>query len=150
MRFAICLLLAGCTSPNEPPGGEFLGTWSFASGTNSVACPTGTTEQPVTGKITIKRALDADLVVLDDEGCNFTYMLRGLTATTHDKSCDRPAPELGAGVTAATTFSFITLDVSDGRNMNDTFGGQVAFKSSAGKLDCTFSGTAKLTKVSGE
>jgi hypothetical protein len=89
-------------------------------------------------------------VVLDDEGCNFTYTLSGSAATAQNKSCDRPAPELGASVTAATTFNFITLITTTGKSMTDTFGGTVAFKSSAGRLDCTFSGSAKLAKVSND
>ena len=57
-------------------------------------------------------------------------------------------PELGQGVTAAVTYDAITLSTRDGKSMDDTFSGTVAYSSSSGTLDCVFSGTATLTKLS--
>jgi hypothetical protein len=145
-----CLLLGaialvGCSGPD--PATDYLGTWTFASGTDNVTCPTGTTAQALTGNITIKKGTASDLVVLDAEACNFAYTLTGTAATTANAMCTRPAPEVGTGVTAATTFSNITLNTADAKTMTDTFAGTVAFTSSAGTLNCTFSGSAMLNKI---
>src|SRR6202011_1729022 len=126
---------------------DYVGTWSFLSGTDNVSCPTGNTAQPLNGNITIKKGVDGKLVVLDADGCNFSYTLAGTAATTSNAMCTRPAPEVGAGVTAATTFSQITLNTADAKSMTDTFAGTVAFTSAAGTLNCTFSGSATLNKV---
>jgi hypothetical protein len=57
-------------------------------------------------------------------------------------------PQLGQGVTAAVSYDAITLATSDGKMMTDTFTGKVAYTSSQGTLDCVFSGSAMLKKVS--
>ncbi len=129
------------------PAADYVGTWSFASGTDNVSCPTGNTAVALTGNVTIKKGVDGKLVVLDADGCNFTYTLMGTAATTSNAMCTRPAPEVGAGVTAATDFSQITLNTADGKSMSDTFAGTVAFTSAAGTLDCTFSGSGALNKI---
>jgi hypothetical protein len=138
--------LAGCGAAD--PAQRYMGTWSFASGTDNVSCPNGTTAAKLSGNVSIKRATDGSLLVLDPEGCNFTYTLEGDRAKTSGKSCSFPAPELGQGVTAAVTYDTITLATSDGKSMDDDFSGTVAYTSSAGTLDCVFSGTATLTKLS--
>lgn len=141
------LLLAGC---GADPAQRYTGTWSFASGTDNVSCPNGTTAAKLTGNVTIKRATDGGLVVLDPEGCNFAYALDGDRAKAAGKSCSFPVPELGQGVTAAVVYDSITLTTSDGKSMDDAFSGTVAYQSSSGTLDCVFSGTATLTKLSDE
>ena len=137
------LALAACGSGQSP----FVGTWSFTEGTDNVTCPTGNTSQSLTGNVTIKDAVDGGLVVLDAEGCNFNYSASGNVAGAPNAMCSRPAPEVGMGVTADVTYSNITLSLTDNQTMNDVFAGSVSFTSSAGKLDCTFSGSAKLQKV---
>jgi len=139
------LVAAGC---GADPAAPYTGTWSFASGTDNVSCPNGTTSTQLTGNVTIKRATGGGLVVLDPEGCNFTYDLDGAHASTRAQSCSFPVPELGQGVTAAVTYDTITLDTDDGKTMTDTFSGTAVYTSSAGSLDCIFSGTATLDKVS--
>jgi hypothetical protein len=140
--------LAGCGA--EDPGQRFMGTWSFASGTDSVSCPNGTTEVKLTGTLTIKPATEGGLLVLDGEGCNFTYALAGDRATASGKTCSFPVPALGQGVVAAVTYDAITLATRDGATMTDTFSGKVAYTSSAGTLDCVFGGMATLDKVSAQ
>lgn len=142
--FLVCL--AGCGGAD--PGQRFVGTWSFLSGTDSVSCPNGTTEVSLTGSLTIKPATDGGLLVLDGEGCNFVYTLEGDRATAAGKSCSFPVPALGQGVTARVTYDAITLQTEDGAKMTDSFSGKVAYTSSAGTLDCVFSGMATLDKVS--
>ena len=145
------LVVAGCGGGADPAE-HFVGTWTFASGTDNVACPNGTTATKLSGSLTVKRATDGGLVVLDAEGCNFGYALdeAGATATTSGKQCSFAVPELGAGVTAAVTYDAITLTTSDGKSMTDQFSGRVTYAASTGNLDCIFSGTATLTKVSAE
>jgi len=141
------VLVVGCSSDPATP---YLGTWSFASGTDNVSCPNGTTAAQLSGNVTIKRAGDgAGLVVLDQEGCNFPYTLDGDRAATSAQSCSFPVPELGQGVTAAVTYDRITLDTSDGKTMDDDFSGSVVYTSSAGSESCIFSGTATLDKLAG-
>jgi hypothetical protein len=142
---AFALLVAGCGSD---PAARYMGTWSFASGTDNVSCPNGTTAAKLSGNVTIKRATDGSLLVLDPEGCNFTYELDGDRAKASGRSCSFPVPELGQGITAAVTYDTITLSTSDGKSMDDSFSGTVAYTSSSGTLDCVFSGTATLTKLS--
>ncbi|HEY2747456.1 MAG TPA: hypothetical protein VGL86_22690 [Polyangia bacterium] len=140
------VLAIGCSSDPATP---YLGTWSFASGADNVSCPSGTSAAQLTGNVTIKRATGGGgLVVLDPEGCNFSYALDGDRAAASAQSCSFPVPELGQGVTAAVTYDAITLDTSDGKSMNDTFSGTVIYTSSAGSENCVFSGTATLMKVS--
>lgn len=147
MRLAILVfVMAGCGGSD--PMQRWLGTWAFASGDDNVSCPNGATATKLTGSITVKPATGGGLVVLDKEGCNFTYALDGEQATTSAKSCSFPVPELGAGVTAAVTYDTITLATSDGKSMRDSFSGRVAYKASTGTLDCVFSGSATLNKVS--
>jgi len=141
------LLLAGC---GADPAQRYTGTWSFASGTDNVSCPNGTTAAKLSGNVTVKRATDGSLLVLDPEGCNFTYALDGTSAKTKGSSCSFPVPELGQGVSAAVTYDAITLTTSDGKTMDDTFSGTVVYTSSSGTLDCVFSGSATLTKLSDE
>lgn len=141
------LVLAGC---GADPAQPYLGTWSFASGTDNVSCPNGTTAAKLSGNVTIKRATDGSLLVLDAEGCNFTYQLDGDRAKASGRSCSFPVPELGQGVTAAVTYDAITLATSDGKTMDDSFSGTVAYSSSSGTLDCVFSGSATLQKLSNE
>ena len=143
--FAFVLALAGC---GADPAQRYLGTWSFASGTDNVSCPNGTTAAMLGGNVTIKRATDGSLLVLDPEGCNFTYELDGDAAKASGRSCSFAVPELGQSVTAAVTYDAITLTTSDGKTMDDTFSGTVAYSSSSGTLDCVFSGTATLQKLS--
>lgn len=148
-RIAFVLaVLAGCSSSD--PAQPYMGTWSFASGTDNVSCPNGTTSTELTGNVTIKHATDGGLVVLDPEGCNFTYAFDGARASASMQSCSFPVPELGQGVTAAVRYDTITLDTSDGKTMNDSFSGTVTYRSSQGNLDCIFSGTATLNKLSNE
>ncbi|MGZ3440990.1 MAG: hypothetical protein ACXVDD_15810 [Polyangia bacterium] len=137
---------AGCGAAD--PAERYMGTWMFASGTDNVSCPNGTTAAKLTGNVTIKRATDGSLLVLDPEGCNFTYALEGERAKASARSCTFPVPELGAGVTAAVTYDTITLATSDGKSMDDSFSGTVTYNASTGALDCVFSGTAMLTKLS--
>jgi hypothetical protein len=142
---SLLFFAVGCSSDPATP---YLGTWSFASGTDNVSCPNGTTAAQLTGNVTIKHATDGSLLVLDPEGCNFTYALDGDSAKTSARSCSFPVPELGAGVTAAATYDTITLTTSDGKSMDDTFSGSVVYNASTGMLNCIFSGTATLTKLS--
>ncbi len=139
--------LAGCGSaaPEQP----FVGTWSFASGTTNVSCPNGSTSQTLAGSVTIKPASDGGIIVLDAEGCNFAYAVDGDAATVMGKSsCQFPVPELGQGVTADVHYDAITLSMHDGKTMSDSFAGKVAYSSSQGTLDCVFSGSATLQKLS--
>ncbi len=141
----IASVLVGC---GADPAQHYLGTWSFDSGTDNVSCPNGTTAAKLSGNVTIKRATDGSLLVLDPEGCNFSYELDGDRAKTSGRSCSFPVPELGQGVTAAVTYDAITLATSDGKTMDDSFSGSVTYSSPQGALDCIFSGTATLTKLS--
>src|SRR3954449_6372004 len=100
-RFALLVFVAGCGAAD--PADRYLGTWAFASGTDNVSCPNGTTAAKLTGNVTIKRATDGSLLVLDPEGCNFSYTMEGERAKTAGRSCSFAVPELGAGVTAAVT-----------------------------------------------
>jgi phage-related minor tail protein len=142
----LVLSAAGCGAAD--PADRYMGTWMFASGTDNVSCPNGASATKLTGNVTIKRATDGSLLVLDPEGCNFTYALDGERAKTSARSCSFAVPELGAGVTAAVTYDTITLATSDGKSMDDTFSGTVTYNASTGALDCVFSGTATLTKIS--
>jgi hypothetical protein len=150
MHRIVCLSLfiAGCGAAD--PAQRFTGTWSFASGNDNVSCPNGTTAAKLTGNVTVKRATDGSLLVLDPEGCNFTYALDGASAKANGRSCSFPVPELGQGVTAAVTYDAITLTTSDGKTMDDTFSGTVIYTSSSGSINCVFSGDATLTKLSDE
>jgi len=145
----LALFVLGC---GADPAQRYTGTWSFLSGTDNVTCPNGTTSTKLTGNVTIKRSIDGagGLVVLDAEGCNFAYALDGDRAKTSGQHCSFPVPELGQGVTAAVSYDTITLVTSDGKSMDDTFSGTVAYTSSSGTLDCVFSGSATLTKLSDE
>src|SRR3954463_15237749 len=109
---ALFVLAAGCSAAPDPAE-RYMGTWSFASGTDNVSCPNGTTAAKLSGNVTIKRATDGSLLVLDPEGCNFTYTLEGERAKTAGRSCSFPVPELGAGVTAAVVYDNITLTTAD-------------------------------------
>jgi len=142
---SLALALAGC---GADPAERYLGTWSFASGSDNVSCPNGTTATALAGNLTIKRATDGGLVVLDAEGCNFTYALDGDRAKVSGRSCSFSVPELGQGVTAAVTYDTITLATSDGKSMDDSFSGTVSYRAPSGTLDCIFSGTATLNKLS--
>src|SRR2546430_8366 len=95
----LVIVAAGCGAAD--PAERYLGTWTFASGTDNVSCPNGNTAAKLSGNVTVKRATDGSLLVLDPEGCNFTYALDGQSAKTNARSCTFPVPELGAGVTAA-------------------------------------------------
>ncbi|MCU1276836.1 MAG: hypothetical protein JWM53_382 [bacterium] len=145
--FALLLLVAGCGAAADPAQ-PYMGTWMFASGTDNVSCPNGSSATKLSGNVTIKRATDGSILVLDPEGCNFTYALDGDRAKTSGRSCSFAVPELGAGVTAAVTYDTITLATADGKSMDDTFSGTVVYNASTGALDCVFSGTATLTKLS--
>ncbi len=145
LALALAFAAAGC---GADPAQSYLGTWSFASGSDNVVCPNGTTAAQLSGNVTIKRATDGSLLVLDPESCNFTYALDGDRAKTSARSCSFAVPELGAGVTAAATYDTITLFTSDGKTMDDSFSGTVVYTASSGTLDCAFSGDATLTKLS--
>src|SRR3954453_4756849 len=111
-RFALLtLIVAGCGAAD--PADRYLGTWSFASGTDNVSCPNGTTAAKLSGNVSIKRATDGSLLVLDPEGCNFSYTLEGERAKASGKSCSFPVPELGQGVTAAVQYDSIMLSTTD-------------------------------------
>jgi hypothetical protein len=144
------LLVAGCgANPEATPDQHYLGTWSFSSGTDDVSCPNGTTSEALKGNVTIQKSSDG-LVVVDPEGCNFSYSLDGSDATTRNAACSFPVPELGQGVTAQVTYELITLTTSDGKTMTDSFNGKVTYAASTGNLDCIFSGSATLAKVHAE
>ncbi len=146
--FVSLVCLAGCGGGNSPEQ-PFFGTWSFTSGNDDVACPNGTTSVKLTGNLTVKPASGGGLVVLDAEGCNFSYVVSGSDATlTGNDRCQFPVPELGQGVTADVSYDAITLSTGDGKTMHDTFAGKVTYASSSGTIDCAFSGGASLDKVS--
>jgi hypothetical protein len=150
MKILFALLLAGCGGAADPVQ-HFLGTWSFSDGTNNVVCPTGTTAEKLTGNITIQRATSGGgLVVIDAESCDFPYTLSGDAADTTQQSCSFAVPQLGAGVTADVTYDRITLTTSDGKSMSDVFNGTVVYHASSGDLDCSFSGSATLSKISSQ
>jgi hypothetical protein len=141
----IVLALAGCSSD---PVQLYLGTWSFAAGNDNVSCPNGTTAAKLSGDITIQHSSDGGgLLVLDADSCNFTYTFDGNGAAANGKKCSFPVPELGQGVTAATTYDTIGLTTSDGKTMSDVFSGSVVYSSSAGSESCVFSGSGTLTKI---
>jgi len=147
MRWMI-VLLAACGSTEPTAAEQFLGTWSFASGSDNIVCPSGTTSQALSGTITVQKK-DAGLLVLDAAGCNFTYALSSDQATLgSDKSCSFAVPQLGQGATADVTYDAITLSTHDGKSMTDVFSGQARYTTSAGSQDCAFSGSATLSKVS--
>jgi hypothetical protein len=148
MRTFLFVLLAGCSSANPEATAEqqYVGTWSFSSGTDNVSCPNGTTSAALKGNVSIEKSASG-LVVIDEEGCNFGYAVDQTAATTRNQSCSFPVPELGQGVTADVTYDLITLTTGDGANMTDSFNGKVTYKTSAGDLDCIFSGSATLAKV---
>lgn len=138
---------AGCSSPN--PEHKFVGTWAFASGSDDVTCPNGTNSVKLKGNVIAKPASSGGLVVLDDQGCNFTYAVAGDQADLQgNRECKFAVPELGQGVTADVTYDSITLAVADGGTLRDTFTGKVSYLSSAGSLACIFSGSGTLTRVS--
>lgn len=144
----LALVAAGCGAAD--PAHRYVGTWSFASGTDNVSCPNGASTTKLTGSVTIKPASRGGLLVLDAEGCNFTYALDGEQAKASGKSCSFAVPELGQGVTAAVTYDAITLFTSDGKSMTDAFSGRVVYHAAAGALDCVFNGNATLQKVSAQ
>src|SRR3954453_16788054 len=116
-RFALLtLIVAGCGAAD--PADRYLGTWSFASGTDNVSCPNGTTAAKLTGNVTVKRATDGSLLVLDPEGCSLTYALDGASAKRDGRSRSLPVPELVQGVPAPVTYDTITLISSDGKTMD--------------------------------
>src|SRR5207253_9352691 len=87
MRWMI-VLLAACGSSEPSSEQQFLGTWSFASGSDSIVCPGGTTAQALSGNITVQSQSGGGLVVMDAAGCNFAYTLSGEQASLgSDKSC---------------------------------------------------------------
>ena len=148
LLFVSLLCCAGCGAAADPAR-SFVGTWSFASGTDNVSCPNGTTAVSLTGNLTVKPGSDGGLTVLDAAGCNFAYTLAGADATlTGDKSCTFPVPELGQDVTADAAYDTITLSTTDAKTMGDTFSGKVTYTSPSGALDCVFSGSASLQKIS--
>jgi hypothetical protein len=149
-RIASLLFLVTVAGCGADPAQRYLGTWSFTSGADNVSCPSGTTAASLKGNVTITRAADGSLLVLDPEGCDFTYALDGDHATTKSRSCSFAVPELGQGVTAAATYDTITLFTSDGKSLDDSFSGTVVYTSSSGSLDCVFNGDATLTKVSAQ
>src|SRR4051794_24414377 len=108
MRWMIWLAACG-SSAGPTAAGQVFGTWSFASGSDNIVCPTGTTAQALSGTITVERA-DSGLRVLDAAGCNFAYSLDGDEATLGaGKSCSFAVPQLGQGATANVTYDAITL-----------------------------------------
>ena len=149
MRWMI-VLLAACGSSEPSSEQQFLGTWSFASGSDNIVCPGGTTAQALSGNITVQSQSGGGLVVMDAAGCNFAYTLSGEQASLgSDKSCSFAVPQLGQSATAAVTYDAITLATHDGKSMSDVFNGRVRYTTSAGTQDCAFSGSATLSKVSG-
>jgi hypothetical protein len=146
MKILLFLMLAGCdSSPTMEK--TFVGTWSFAEGTDNIVCPNGTTAEKLTGNLTIQQ-MSSQLLVLDEAGCNFTYSITGQDAKLgDDKECSFPVPQLGQGVTADVTYDAITLSLHDGMTISDVFSGKVVYRASTGNLNCAFSGSATLSKV---
>src|SRR5262245_23565026 len=109
---SLSLGAVGCGSTD--PGRPFYGTWSFTSGNDNVSCPNGTTSTRLSGSITVKPASDGGLLIIDPDGCNFTYALDGQRASVSGRhDCSFPVPELGTGVVANVTYDTITLTTTD-------------------------------------
>jgi hypothetical protein len=147
-RFLCIVALAGC---GGTPFADFIGTWQFQSGTNNVACPppVGASMPALVGNLTLEPAIGADLVSLDNAGCDSQFTVSGTTATAKTGvACERPDPNVGAGVMASSTFTSLTLVTTDGKTMTDTFAGNITFTNTMGSIACTFSGSGSLTKVS--
>ena len=149
IRFATLALVAavGCSSD---PARPYTGTWSFASGSDNVSCPNGTTATALQGNVTIKPASNGGLLVLDPEGCNFTYGFDGSRASASAQNVLVRRPRARRRRHRRRHLRHHQLATDDGKTMDDTFSGTVVYTSSAGALDCIFSGTATLTKVSDE
>ena len=119
------LVLAGC---GANPAQRFTGTWSFASGSDNVSCPNGTTATKLTGNVTIKHATDGACSCSIPRAA--TSPTRSTATQRHGRTAARAAslsPSSAQGVTAAVTYDAITLATSDGKDMDDSFSGTVVY-----------------------
>jgi len=148
---ALAASAAGCGG-GESPYARFIGTWqSVAGSTIQAACPApvGNVNNELRGNLQILPALDANLVVLDPNGCDPLFTVSGNVATaTANLSCSHPGQQMG--VTQEDVYTSLTLTTVDGKTLQHAGMGNATFTSAAGSLRCTFTVNANWKKVSNE
>jgi hypothetical protein len=103
----IALLLShtlGCGDPDA--AAEFVGTWTYSSGTATASCGGPSRTEPLTGTLSIAAGIDADLAIVEGSECVIRLDVAGTIATARpNQSCDGAAD----GVSVKRSISGMTL-----------------------------------------
>jgi hypothetical protein len=132
-----CVALLGCGGG----AGNFVGTWSVVSGSETITCGTQTETGTPIGNNTIVEGTDSDIVLTDANGCNQKFNVNGSTATlVPGQTC-----ALGTtGIAASLTTGTIALG-SDNKSFTLT----ETMTASDSSESCTINITSASNKVGG-
>jgi hypothetical protein len=90
LTLSIALLLSHALACGDPDAGaDFVGTWTYSSGTTTtISCEGLSKTEPLTGALSIVAEIDADLAIADESGCITKYDVAGDIATARpNQSC---------------------------------------------------------------
>jgi hypothetical protein len=144
-RLLAGLLLASACGGHGSATDKFIGTWQPSGGTFTLACPGGTTANPVTDLRSIARGTSSDLVMLVGGGCPTLFDVSGDVATVRP---GQPCMVSGPGETDTFFHDAWTFTTHDGRTATETATGSDAVVTPAGPSTCTFTESATLVRVS--
>ena len=146
--FAVVLSSLGC----GPSRYDFVGLWSYTSGTGQLTCTTsrGSQTQALSsnGNVSFVRGTDSDLVVVDGSGCNIKFNVTANQASVvPGQTCTRTSSD-GVKTTVQVT-SYTELLSSDLKTLTESFSATVLMEGPGGQATCTMTSTGALSKAGG-
>lgn len=136
------LLAGACTS--EGDFSEFIGTWTYNSGSSGVmTCPGSTATFNVGGNEEIRDGTESDVVVISSNGCNLKF---NGAAGRIDAIPGQTCSSLIDGVTTSVTFNSASYNVSSGI-LALSGAGTARFTGPGGEVTCTLQVSGTLHKV---
>jgi hypothetical protein len=141
--FALCSAAAGCGGDEGGATDGFVGTWNYTSGTSTSDCTGQPTTMMLTGSTTISKGISSPLVVVDD-GCT---LLLDVTGTTASARPSQQCSETSQGVNTTLKFKAYSFTVN-GIVADESGSADVAVTGPGGAINCTYTSTGKLMKVS--
>jgi hypothetical protein len=143
VALAVLLAVGGCGGGDENTD-QFVGTWMYSSGTDTITCM-GLAPQTsqLMGTFTISKGIDAPLVIVGD--CTLKMDPKGNTATL--RSGQVCPPSTSGGVTETDTIQGGSFTVS-GLSGTLAVSGSALVVANGQSLTCTFTDNGTANKVS--
>jgi hypothetical protein len=140
---AVALAAGTSCGGDEDTAGAFIGAWKYTSGTSTTNCGGSSETDQLQGTVTINKGVSSPLVMIDG-ACTLAMDVNGNTATARiPQECNRTE----GGVNYNIKFNAYTFTVS-GVVADDSGSATVQLSGAGGSVNCNYTQSAKLMKVS--